>query len=57
MKPTPELRWVMRKVVLHHYGNDVVACEMRPILQQKWVGREYMGEVEWRDVPTVEETV
>lgn len=69
MKPTNELRYLIRTiqnpiqqdaflVAIDSQGKPVREQSRTidvQVLQQKWVGREYMSEVEWRDVPFVKE--
>jgi hypothetical protein len=56
MKPTNELRWVLRKP----YGSGLTQHGAHHVLQQKWIKPEYdiiTGNpvCEWRDVPVEEE--
>jgi hypothetical protein len=51
MEPTMELRFVERWVGVYEHRKE-------RILQQKWVGLSYNGELlstEWRDVPVEKE--
>ena len=57
---TNELRFIERSVLGYYYGDAAKEMVIRRILQQKWERYEsewYEGEpeVEWRDVPIVEE--
>lgn len=56
LKPSAELRYEARWFPIS--PRDPNTCEMRPVLQQKWVARAKMPdggmweEHRWRDVPT-----
>ena len=58
--PTNELQFVERSVLGYYYGDSAKDTVIRRILQQKWErykSEYYEGEpeIEWRDVPVVEE--
>lgn len=64
MTPTPELRWVERKVTMPFKSGEPNFAEIKIaiILQQKWVEVRSSDVYwvtplfeEWRDVPTVRE--
>ena len=53
-KVTSELRIVVKAVESAGLGTNGLPVDTQNILQQKWVCVT-SGEIEWRDVPTVDE--